>query len=113
MNRSLAAGAAVLGIIWRRLQPGAGPKTAFAAIDRRIQQFRQRRPDRLHVGPMRLRFGGFAGLLGIVGILRHGANMGSQWPPDQSNPDYTYGLHFGLWLLLNTCILCVLYSAAS
>ena len=50
MRGGFAAGAAVPGIVRRRLQPGAGAKAALAAIDRGIEQFRQRRSDRLHVG---------------------------------------------------------------
>ena len=77
-----AAGAAVPGIVRRRLQAGARAHAGIAAIDRGIEQFRQRRPDRLHVGPRRLgiwRFGfrGFAGFFGGVGILRHAGNMGA------------------------------------
>ena len=52
MRGGLAAGAAVPGIVRRRLQPGAGAHTALAAIDRGIEQFRQRRPDRLYVRPV-------------------------------------------------------------
>jgi hypothetical protein len=76
MRGGFAAGAAIPGIIRRRLQAGAGAKSGIAAIDRGIEQFRQRRPDRLHVGAMRFRFRGFDGLFGIVWILRHQANMG-------------------------------------
>ena len=80
MRGGFAAGAAVPGIIRRRLQSGARTHAGIAAIDRGIEQFRQRRPDRLHVGrdalEWRLGFRGFAGLFGIVWILRHGANMG-------------------------------------
>jgi hypothetical protein len=76
MDRGFAAGAAVFRIIRRRLQSGAGAKPGIAAVDRGIEQFRQRRPDRLHVRPVRFRFRSFAGLLGIAWILRHRANMG-------------------------------------
>jgi hypothetical protein len=76
MRRRLAAGAAIPGIIRRRLQAGAGAQAGIAAIDRGIEQFRQRRPDRLHVGAMRFRFRGFDGLFRMVWILRHRANMG-------------------------------------
>ena len=76
MRGGLAAGAAVPGIIRRRLQPGSGAETGIATIDRGIEQFRQRRPDRLHVGAMRFRFRGFDGLFGVIWILRHRANMG-------------------------------------
>jgi hypothetical protein len=76
MHRGLAAGAAVLRIIRRRLQSGAGAQPGIAAIDRGIEQFRQRRPDRLHVGPMRLGFRSFDGLFGIAWFFRHRANMG-------------------------------------
>jgi hypothetical protein len=76
MDGGLAAGAAVFRIIRRRPQSGAGAKPGIAAVDRGIEQFRQRRPDRLDVGPMRLGFRGFDGFFGIVGILRHRANMG-------------------------------------
>ena len=50
MRRGLAAGAAVPGIVRRRLQAGARAHAGIAAVDRGIEQFRQRRPDRLHVG---------------------------------------------------------------
>jgi hypothetical protein len=69
----LAAAAAVEGIVGRRLQAGRGTEAAFTAIDRGIEQFGQRRPDRLHVGAMRLGFWGFAGLFRSVRVLRHGA----------------------------------------
>jgi hypothetical protein len=77
----LTAGAAIPGIIRRRLQSGSGAEPGIAAIDRGIEQFRQRRPDRLHVGPRRLRiwrlrFRGFDGLFRMVRILRHEPNMG-------------------------------------
>jgi hypothetical protein len=76
MRGGFAAGAAIPGIIRRRLQAGPGAKSGIAAIDRGIEQFRQRRPDRLHVRPVRFRFRGFDGLFRIVWILRHTANMG-------------------------------------
>ena len=98
----LAAGAAVPGIVRRRLQArlslegprraklarvgegvfsfaGAHPwmsRSRLAAVDRGIEQFRQRRSDRLHVGAVRFRFRGFARLFGRVRILRHQPNMG-------------------------------------
>jgi hypothetical protein len=50
MRGGFAAGAAVAGIIRRRLQAGGGADAAFAAVDSGIEQFRQRRADRLHVG---------------------------------------------------------------
>ena len=59
MGGGLAAGAAVPGIVRRRLQPGGGADAALAAVDRGIEQFRQRGPDRLHVGPRRLGTGAF------------------------------------------------------
>jgi hypothetical protein len=71
-----AAGAAIPRIIRRRLQTGGRTDAAFAAIDRGIEQFRQRRPDRLHIGAMCLRFRSFAGLFGMVGSLRHGEEYG-------------------------------------
>ena len=76
MRGGLAAGAAIPGIIRRRLQAGARAHAGIAAVERGIEQFGQRRPDRLHVGPMRLGFRGFAGLFGSVWFLRHPANMG-------------------------------------
>jgi hypothetical protein len=76
MRRGLAAGAAIPRIIRRRLQSGAGTKAGIAAIDRGIEQFRQRRPDRLHVGAVCFRFRSFAGLFRMVWILCHGGNMG-------------------------------------
>jgi hypothetical protein len=81
MRGGLTAGTAVPGIIRRRLQSGSGAETGIPTIDRGIEQFRQRRPDRLHVRSRRLRiwrlrFRGFAGLFRMVWVLRHGANMG-------------------------------------
>ena len=76
MRGGLAAGAAVPGIVRRRLQAGARAHARIAAVDRGIEQFGQRRPDRLHFGPMRFGFRGFAGLFGSVRFLRHRANMG-------------------------------------
>jgi hypothetical protein len=81
MRGGFAAGAAVFRIIRRRLQSGAGAKAGIAAVDRGVEQFRQRRPDRLHVGPRRLRiwrfrFRSFDGLFRMVGVLRHRTNMG-------------------------------------
>jgi hypothetical protein len=76
MDGGLAAGAAVLRIVRRRPQSGAGAKPGIAAIDRGIEQFRQRRPDRLHVRPMRLGSRSFDRLFGIFWILRHRGNMG-------------------------------------
>jgi hypothetical protein len=76
MRGGFAAGAAIPGIIRRRLQAGAGAQACIASVDRGIEQFGQRRPDRLHIRPMRLRSRGFDGLFGIVGFLRHRANMG-------------------------------------
>jgi hypothetical protein len=76
VHGGLAAGAAIFRIVRRRPQSGAGAKPGIAAIDRGIEQFRQRRPDRLHVGPMRLRFRSFDRLFGRIWFLRHGANMG-------------------------------------
>jgi hypothetical protein len=75
MRRGLAAGTAVPGIVGRRLQSGGGADAAFAAVDCRIEQFRQRRPDRLHIGAMRFGFWGFDGLFRMVWILGHGMNM--------------------------------------
>ncbi len=54
MGGGFAAGAAVPGIVRWRLQPGAGAEAALAAVDRGIEQFRQRRPDRLYVGAVGL-----------------------------------------------------------
>ena len=48
----------------------------IAAVDGGIEQFRQRRADRLHIGTMRLGFRSFGRLFGTVGFLRHGTNMG-------------------------------------
>jgi len=56
----LATGAAVPGIIRRRLQAGARASAGVAAVDRGIEQFGQRRPDRLHLGPVGLGSRGFA-----------------------------------------------------
>jgi hypothetical protein len=54
MQRGLAAGAAVFRIIRRRPQSGAGTHARIAAVDRGVQQFRQSRADRLHIGTMGL-----------------------------------------------------------
>ena len=51
MRGGLAAGAAVPGIVRRRLQAGARAHAGIAAVDRGIEQFGQRRPDRLHFRP--------------------------------------------------------------
>ena len=80
MRRGLAAGAAVPRIVRRRLQAGAGAHAGIAAVDRGIEQFGQRRSDRLHVRPRRLRtwrlgFRGF-GFFRNFGSLRHDGNMG-------------------------------------
>jgi len=77
MRGGFAAGAAVPGIIRRRLQTGARAHAALAAIDRGIEQFRKRRPDRLHFRTVGFGFRGF-GLLGSVGILRHGPEYGAE-----------------------------------
>ena len=71
MCGGFAAGAAIPGIIRRRLQSGRGTDAALAAVDRGIEQFCERRSDRLHLGASglgtwRFRFRGFAGLFGIV-----------------------------------------------
>ena len=76
MRSGFAAGAAIPGIVRRRLQPGARSHAGVAAVDRGIEQFRQRRPDRLHVRPVCFGFQGFAGFFGGVGFLRHARNMG-------------------------------------
>jgi hypothetical protein len=76
MRGGLAAGAAVPGIIRRRLQAGAGAKPGIAAVDRGIEQFRQRRSNRLHGRPVRFGFRGFDGLFRTVWILRLRQNMG-------------------------------------
>ena len=76
MRGGLATGAAVPGIVRRRLQASARAHARIAAIDRGIEQFRKRRPDRLHVRPVSFGFRGFAGLFGGIWFLRHGANMG-------------------------------------
>ena len=75
MRRRLAAGAAVPRIVRRRLQAGARAHAGIAAVDRGIEQFGQRRPDRLHVGPVRFGFRGF-GFFWNFGSLRHDGNMG-------------------------------------
>ncbi len=76
MRGGLAPGAAVPGIVRRRLQAGARSHAGIAAIDRGIEQFGQRRSDRLDLGPVCLGSGGFAGLFRSVRCLRHGRNMG-------------------------------------
>ena len=73
MRRGLAAGAAVPRIVRRRLQAGAGAHAGIAAVDRGIEQFRQRRPDRLHVRSTpwngALDFGVLPGFLGMSGFF--------------------------------------------
>jgi hypothetical protein len=76
MRGGFTAGAAIPGIIRRRLQSGARSHAAVAAIDRGIEQLGQRRPDRLDVGAVRLRFRGLDGFFGSVRVLRHVRNMG-------------------------------------
>jgi hypothetical protein len=86
----LAAGAADPRFVRRRLQAGAGTKAGISAIDRGIEQFCKRGPDRLHFGPMRLRFRDlgfrnpgfrrFAGSFREIGSLRHVGNMGRVRP---------------------------------
>jgi len=61
VGRGLAAGAAVPGIVRRRLQSGAGAHAGIAAIDRRVEQLGQRRPDRYDLGAACFGFAGFAG----------------------------------------------------
>jgi hypothetical protein len=89
MRRRLAAGAAVPGIVGRRLQAGARAHAGIAAIERGIEQFRKRRPDRLNVGAVRLGFRGFSGFFGSVGFLRHAANMGPPTRHGQREPRRT------------------------
>ena len=92
MRRSLAAGAAVPRIVRWRLQSGAGPEAGIAAVNRRIEQFGERRSDRLHLGTMCLRFRGFrllsarrfTGLFRRTGRLRHAGNMGRIQPARKS-----------------------------
>src|SRR6185437_5616538 len=90
MRRGFAAGAAVPGIIRRRLQSGGRADAAFTAVDGGIEQLRQRRPDRLNLGPrgagtLGPGFGGFAGFCGMVGFLRHGPEYGMS-PLDMKEP---------------------------
>jgi hypothetical protein len=75
MRRRLAAGAAIPGIIRRRLQPRRRADAAVAAIDRGIEQFRKHRPDRQNVGAACFGSGGFAAPFAAVGSLRHARNM--------------------------------------
>ena len=75
MRGGFAAGAAVPGIIRRRLQAGARSHAGVAAVDRGIEQFGQRRPDRLHLGPVGFGFRGFR-FFWNFGSLRHAGNMG-------------------------------------
>jgi hypothetical protein len=75
MRCRLAAGAAVPRIVRWRLQAGTRTHAGIAAIDRGIEQFGQRRPDRLHLGPVGFGFRGFR-FLGNFGSLRHDGNMG-------------------------------------
>jgi hypothetical protein len=74
MRGGLAAGAAIPGIVGRRLQARGRAGAGVAAIDRGIEQFRQRRPDRLNVGAACFGSGGFR-FFRSVGGLRHEANM--------------------------------------
>ena len=73
VRRRLAAGAAVPRIVRRRLQAGARAHAGIAAVDRGIEQFGQRRSDRLHVrsvglGLRGLRFRGFW-IFGTSGVF--------------------------------------------
>ena len=80
MRGGLAAGPAILGIVRRRLQSGAGADAGIAGVDSGVEQFRERRPDRLHLRPMRLRARRFGGILlrfCLVGGLGHGHGI---WP---------------------------------
>ena len=94
MRRGLAAGAAVPRIVRRRLQAGARAHAGIAAVDRGIEQFRQRRPDRLHVGSRcALDFGVLPGFLGVSGFfaIRRIWDESSQrekgkWPRDAVRP---------------------------
>ena len=79
MRCGFAAGAAIPGIVRRRLQAGARSHAGFATVDRGVQQLRQRRPDRLDFGPMRFGFRGFRGFLWGAGFFAIGANMGANW----------------------------------
>ena len=77
MRGRLAAGAAVPGIVRRWPQAGAGSHAGVAAVDRGIEQFGQRRPDRLRIRAMCFGFRGFvAGFFRGGGGLRHARNMG-------------------------------------
>lgn len=80
MRGGFAAGAAITRIVGRRLQAGRRADAALAPVDGGIEQFGKRRRDRLHVGPMRFRFGGSGRLFRSVGGLRHGAKYGSDAP---------------------------------
>ena len=75
MRGGLAAGTAVPGIVRRRLQSGTRAEAGIAAVDRGIEQFGQRRSDRLHVRPVRLGFRGFR-FSWNFGSLRDAGNMG-------------------------------------
>ena len=72
MRGGLAAGAAVPGIVRRRLQAGARAHAGIAAVDRGIEQFGQRRSDRLNFRPdagWALDFGVLPGFLGVSGFF--------------------------------------------
>jgi hypothetical protein len=75
MRSRLAAGAAIPGIVGRRLQARGRAGAGVTAIDRGIEQFRKCGPDRLNVGAACFGSGGFR-LFRPVGGLRHEANMG-------------------------------------
>jgi len=79
MRGRLAAGAAIPGIVGRRLQASGRAGAGIAAIDGRVQQFRKRRPDRLNVGAACFGFRG-SRLFRPFGSLRHGRNMGLPLP---------------------------------
>ena len=88
MCGGLAAGAAVPGIIRRRLQPGARSHAGIAAVERGIEQFRQRRPDRLHVGPAEwaLDFGVLTDFFGESGFFAMAGIWGESGSEKRAKP---------------------------
>jgi hypothetical protein len=57
-------------------RPVPEPSAGIAAVERGIEQFRERRPDRLNVRPVRALDFGVFDFLGNFGSLRHDRNMG-------------------------------------
>jgi hypothetical protein len=93
-------------IFFFRTWAGRRSDAGFAAIDGGIEQFRQCRSDRLHIGAMRLRFRSFRRLIGIVWFLRHRIrNMGRVRDREKGkSPRGTAAIPFSLSAGVSTCV---------